>query len=302
MLAFHNGKYDELIESVVRKKLGNHWKIQNIKQTHSNAMHDNAIFEGKGYCVFVKLGQNAFSYDQFLKEANGLNYIREHSSVSTPEILGVVKSGEDVLLIMEAIHQVPIKTKKDWETIGRGLAALHRSTFNKCGFFEDNYLGTWQQNNDFRDNWVDFYADMRLRKMVDRAVQSGSVTREDLSLVEKLIERLPAISGPDQPFSLLHGDPWMNNDGEGNLLYDGEKLVVIDCGTYYGNREIDLSTVALFYPVTDYFFDAYNEVYPIEKGYQEREELWRVNQRISFTHFFGPQYKQELNTFIKRYL
>ena len=297
-----NGKYNETIETVVRKKVGNSWRILNIKQNHVDAMHSNAIFEGNGYNVFVKLGQNAFSYDQFSKEANGLNYIRENSDVYTPEILEVIKHEQDTLLIMEAVNRVPVETKRDWEIIGRRLAVLHKTTFAKCGFFEDNYLGIWEQNNEYKDNWLDFYADMRLRKMVDRTIQSGCVTKEELNLVDKLIEKLPDISGPEQPFSLLHGDPWMNNNGAGNLLYDGEKMIIIDCSVYYGNREIDLSTVALFAPVTDYFFDAYNEEYAIENGYKEREELWRINQRISFIYFFGQKHKQELNDVIKKYL
>ena len=297
-----SGEYNESIEVVVRTKVGNSWEILNIKQNPADAMHPNAIFEGKDYNVFVKMGGNSFSYDQFTKEANGLNYIRENSNIYTPEILGVVKHGQDTLIIMEAIHRKPIETKKDWEIIGRGLAVLHKTTFEKCGFFEDNYLGIWEQNNDYRNNWLDFYTDMRLRKMVERTTRSGSVTKEELCLVERLIERLPDISGPEQPYSLLHGDPWMNTNGEGNLLYDGEKLIIIDCSTYYGNREIDLSTVALFYPVTNYFFDAYNEEYPIENGYKEREELWRINQRISFICFFNQSYKHELNDIIKKYL
>ena len=152
MFVFQDGKYNESIEAAVRGKLGNSWKIQNVRPTHSDAMHANAIFEGKDVSVFVKLGKNPYSFDQFKKEADGLNYIRENSCVSTPEVFGVVKVGEDVLLILEAVRQAPIKDKKDWEALGRGLAALHKTTFDKCGFFEDNFLGTWPQNNDFRDN------------------------------------------------------------------------------------------------------------------------------------------------------
>ena len=48
-------------------------------------MHDAALFIGSDrFKVFVKIGTNAFSHDQFVQEAWGLHYIRTHSPVKTP--------------------------------------------------------------------------------------------------------------------------------------------------------------------------------------------------------------------------
>ena len=114
--------------------------------------------------------------------------------------------------------------------------------------------------------------------------------------LKKLIRKLPDICGPEQPFSLLHGDPWLEN-----LLYDGKRLVMVDCSIYYGNREMDLSTVDLFCPVSDYFFDAYHECYPIDPGYKERINLWRINQwlgHITLDAKYLPKLMNAINAYI----
>lgn len=296
-----NGVFNEAIEASVEKYTGERWRICNIAKNNNEAMHDTAIFSGNGLNVFVKAGKNPFSHDQFIQEAWGLRHIQEKSSVPTPYIIDVTNIDGVALLIMEAVNVKPVETRQDWEILGRGLATLHKTTWDRCGLETHSYLGIFKQDNRPMDNWVDFYAERRLRDSFSMAVSAGKISAEEIksidSSLEKLISRLPKIGGPVQPFSLLHGDPWL-----GNLLYDGEKLVLIDCSIYYGNREIDLSTVAFFCPVPEYFFGAYHECYPIEPGYEERESLWRINQWLGHVTLFGSPYIPKLMAAINRYL
>lgn len=302
MPKLQDGFYNSLIESVVRQHLGASWRITGLRAVDATAMHPAVICKGSGGDVFVKEGTNPYSPDQFRKEASGLRHIRTHSEVYTPDIYGVVEQDGTALLIMEAIQTVPVQTRHDWEAVGRGLATLHRATADRCGFFEDNYLGIWPQKNDYRDSWEDFYAEVRLCNMLEMTFATGHLTRQQAKPIEQVIRRLPQLGGPAQPFSLLHGDPWTSNTEPGNLLYDGKQLVLIDGSVYYGNREIDLSTVNIFFPVHDWFFEAYHEVYPIDPGYAERTELWRLNQRISFVGLFGPAQLPQLMEAVDRYL
>ena len=296
------GFYNNRIETVIREQLGIDWTITDLYRIDANAMHPTAIFQGNRLSVFVKEGTNPYSYDQFQKEAAGLRHIRATSDVYTPDIYGVIEYDGAALLIMEAISTVPVQTKRDWEVVGQGLAILHRTTGDQCGFFQDNYLGIWPQKNDYRDNWTDFYAEVRLKNMLDLTLSTGNLKPEEAAPFDRLIERLPQLSGPEQPFSLLHGDPWTSNTEHGNLLYDGRRLILIDGSVYYGNREIDLSTVNLFYPVHEWFFEAYHEVYPIDPGYEDRMELWRLNQRISFVGLFGRSQLPQMTECLNRYI
>ncbi|HHV10851.1 MAG TPA: fructosamine kinase family protein [Clostridiales bacterium] len=292
-----DGAFKETIEKSVSDYLGKQFKILSIKNNNVGAMHDAAIFIGENDKVFVKAGTNPFSFDQFTQEAWGLNYIRSNSQVITPDVIDVLNVGGTALLIMEAVDVKPVETKKDWEALGIGLATLHKSCWNKCGLETHSYLGVFRQDNRPMDTWEEFFGERRLRDTMKMAVDAGNMTYRQCLPVEKLINKLPQICGQAQAFSLLHGDPW-----PGNLLFDGKKMIAIDCGIYYGNREIDLSTVDFFYPVPEHFFNAYHEVYPIDPGYKERKSLWQINQWLGHVTLFGEKYMQKLMDAVNIYL
>jgi len=285
------GTFNGYIENSVSRYLGKQFKIVSIKNNTVDAMHDTAIFKGKNFNVFVKAGTNPYSFDQFTQEVWGLNYIKDNSQVKTPAIIDILNVEGVTLLIMEAIDVKPIETKKDWETLGIGLATLHKSTWNKCGLKTHSYLGVFRQDNTPMDTWEEFFCERRLRDSMKMAVDAGNLTYAQCLPIEKLINKLPEICGPKQAFSLLHGDPWI-----GNLLYDGKQMIAIDCSIYYGNREIDLSTVDFFNQVSEHFFHAYNEVYPVDSGYKERKSLWQINQWLGHVTLFGECYMKKLIT------
>ena len=293
-----DGTYHAAIEQSVTKHLGKEWKIETVIANQVGAMHDAALFVGtQQYRVFVKIGTNPFSADQFVQEAWGLQYIRTHSGIKTPEVVDVLNIDSAVLLIMEAIDIKPVETKEEWAILGRGLATLHQSTWDQCGLETHSYLGIFKQNNSPMPTWAEFFGRRRLGDSLQMAIDSKNISTEAIQAVEKLIGKLPELCDPAQPFSLLHGDPWV-----GNLLFDGKQLVLIDCGIYYGNREIDLSTVDIFCAVPEHFFKAYHECYPIAPGYEERKDLWRINQWLGHVYLFGEKYIPTLMGAVNKYL
>ena len=235
------GLFFSEIEEAVNRYAGRVWHVLSAKGNEQAAMHDSALLQGKGLNVYVKIGSNSFSVDQFKQEAIGLKIISERSGVATPEVIDVLDQNGTAILIMQAVDTQPIEADCSWITLGQGLAQIHKAAWTHCGLETHSYLGIFRQDNRPMDSWHDFYGERRLRVQMRMAVDAGNMSPEDCKPIETLIRKMPAICGPDQPFSLLHGDPW-----PGNLLYDGERLVAIDCSVYYGNREIDLSTVDFF--------------------------------------------------------
>ncbi|MGI5900196.1 MAG: fructosamine kinase family protein [Christensenellales bacterium] len=295
-----SGRFNPQIERAVSERIGRSWKIESILQSTEKAMHGAATFAGGGLSIFIKEGANPFSHDQFIQEAWGLGHIRANSHVATPEVIGVLHIDGITLLIMELVKTKPPQTKADWEILGRGLAELHRTQRDRCGLETHSYLGIFKQVNTQMDDWLEFFAQRRLMDSFRLAEEAGKLSGEELALVgrslEKIINKLPDIAGPQQPFSLLHGDPWL-----ANLLFDGEKLVLIDCSIYYGNREMDISTVGFFCPVSEHLFAAYHESYPIEPGYKERENLWRVNQwlgHVTLSAKYLPKLMDAMNYYL----
>lgn len=285
------------IENSVSNYLKREWKVLSSKANDVGAMHDAAYLYGENFNVFVKVGHNSFSVDQFTQEAKGLEFLTMKSGISTPEIIDVLNINGVALLILEEVKLRPVDNDKAWETLGRGLAQIHKATWTHCGHETHSYLGVFYQNNTPVTTWPEFYGEYRLRPQMMMAVNEGKMTLSDCKPVEKLISRLPSICGPIQPFSLLHGDPW-----PGNLLYDGKKMIAIDCSIYYGNREIDLSTVDFFYSVPKKLFDAYHEVYPIDPGYEDRKDLWRINQWLGHVTLFGEKYIPKLMAAVNKYI
>jgi hypothetical protein len=88
-------KYRLAVEKAVSESLGECFSVSLVRENRVSAMHDAAFFEGTlgarqtPYRVFVKLGTNPFSPEQFAMEAKGLDYIRAHSSVRTPLVIAV---------------------------------------------------------------------------------------------------------------------------------------------------------------------------------------------------------------------
>ena len=292
-----DGSYNRCIETAVTANTGLPFHITDIRKVSMGAMHSVAIFIGERFSVFVKAGTNSYSEEQFRAEAWELDYIRTHTSVRTPQVIAVIKEGDTALLILEAIKEVKPESNRDFAILGEGLASLHRTENDRCGFERPTYLGIFKQDNTWKPSWTEFYGECRLRDTMQMAVKAGKMTPRECERIEKLILKLPDICLPQDRFSLLHGDPWL-----GNLMYDGKELVMIDCSLYYGNREIDLTTVDFFNPVPRSFFDAYHEVYPIENGFEERADLWEINQWLGHVTLYGDKYKTPLFRAVDRYI
>ena len=71
--------------------------------------------------------------------------------------------------------------------------------------------------------------------------------------------------------ALLHGDAQQHN-----FVSTDAGAVVIDVAPYFGHPELDLALVDYFDPVPDDVFDAYRDIAPIDPGFAQRRELWRL--------------------------
>ena len=298
-----NQGYRTAVENAVGAYTGERFSVTNVRATNASAMHETAFFEGSlgtaatVYSAFVKLGKHSFSHEQFDMEARELEYIRGHSTVRTPDVIGVVHLEDAALLVLERIRTVRPETKTDFERLGRGLASLHRVENDRCGFEFPTYLGIFRQDNTWKRTWREFYGECRLYDTLHMAIRAGKMNASECAVIERLVSRLPHVCPEPKGFSLLHGDPWL-----GNLLYDGTDIVMIDCSLYYGNREIDLTTVDFFFPVSENFFSAYEEAFPKEDGFRERADLWRINQWLGHVTLYGDKYKERLWNAVRPYL
>ncbi len=252
-------------------------------------------------------------------EIIGLSLLRECSMCVVPKVHGVIADEEKQTssLVLEYIQPAEgYKGKRGWEEAGRRLAFLHTfrgakktSTqfdflsqtlhmYNNLtyGFIHDNYIGASFQKNPPKISWIDFFVEARLQVQLEMARRSNNLDREGFRIIEKLITRLNRLliepSGP----SILHGDLWSGNI----FISKKEEPVLIDPATYIGHSEVDLAMTELFGKLPKQFYDAYNEIHPIDKEYEKRKDIYNLYHLLNHLNLFGKQYLSQIYALLDR--
>ena len=183
-----------------------------------------------------------------------------------------------------------------WENFGRGLAKLHKTTSDYFVLDHNNYIGSLTQSNRKRDNWIDFFVEERLGFQLKLARDSHLIDSGVLSAAEGLFNRLNEII-PKEQSSLLHGDLWSGNF----MLGDQGEACLIDPAVYYGHREMDIAMTKLFGGFDHQFYEAYNQEFPMEKGWEQRMDICNLYPLLVHVNLFGGGYVSQLTSILKRF-
>ncbi|OQX66809.1 MAG: hypothetical protein B6A08_18620 [Sorangiineae bacterium NIC37A_2] len=125
----------------------------------------------EGASLFLKSNRKAPPF-LFEREAEGLRWLAETRALRVPEVRGVsVSKGNEGpgWLLLEWIDSGPRSARYD-DALGRGLAALHSFKGDPPRSLPPNYIGTLPQSNRLRATWTEFYAEERLRPLVQMAL------------------------------------------------------------------------------------------------------------------------------------
>lgn len=211
--------------------------------------------------------------------------------VHTPKVYKV----EDGSIIMEYIQDNCVL---DEEKAARSIAHLHTQHTQTYGMEFDTTIGPFLQPNTQSDSWVEFYANQRVLYMGREALKDGSLRQTHYAKLEKLCEKLPSLI-PDGPkASLLHGDIW-----GGNVLCHNNELYLIDPALYYGHNEVELAFIMMFDTFGKKFFDAYNEIVPIEKEFFEyRYMIYQIYPYLVHVRIYGGSYLSALERILSRFV
>jgi len=228
----------------------------------------------------------------FACEAEGLRTLQT-AGMRTPEVFLV---GENFLLLEDLGEQG--NAEPDWVSFGRAVAHQHLHTAECLGFDHDNFLGPLPQINTWTADGHEFFGQCRVLRYLSEPLCEQTLTAKDRKNLERLVQRLHDLV-PAQPPSLLHGDLWHTN-----MMVDKQgQHAVIDPAVYYGWPEAELSMTREYGNVPIRFFEAYNEVNPLQEGWWERLELLTIRQLMAVIAFFGNQYNtlEELRGAIKKF-
>jgi fructosamine-3-kinase len=280
------------IESVIEDK------IISQKPISGGCINDaETVITQSGKTFFIKTNSNSVR-DMFVKEANGLRELAKTNVIRVPK---VIYAAEDFLIIENILPQN--RNKLFWEIFGSNFARLHNFRINSYGFNENNYIGSTPQLNialgTESHNWTEFYFNKRLLyqyNLAEKNGYAGEELRKAFSQLENIIHLV--LKDCNAIPSLLHGDLW-----NGNFITDETgNACLIDPAVYYGHREADLAMTKLFGGFDNSFYSAYNEEYPLDNGYEYRENIYKLYHVLNHLNLFGSGYYQQALSLIKYYL
>lgn len=243
-----------------------------------------------GIKLFVKYNQDKEHGGIISSEAVGLDLLCQ-AGVTIPSILYQSTLPDISFLCMSYIDQG--SKMKVSQNLAEQLAMLHIVKASEYGLESDNFIGALNQKNTFQDNFMDFYVNCRIQPQLDLATENGMLTDVDIGGFYKNVE---AIIPNEQP-CLIHGDLW-----NGNFISDSSgKVYFIDPSVAYSHREFDIGMMLLFGGFEKEVFEIYNEIYPMEQGWQDRMDLFQLYYLLVHLNLFGRSYEKSVREIFSKY-
>ncbi|MDM9629854.1 fructosamine kinase family protein [Robiginitalea aurantiaca] len=243
---------------------------------------------------FVKTLSGPLAYQMLSAESDGLKALKKAASLPVPRVYGCARTSSGAALLMEYVRAQK-GSRASHESLGRGLAFLHRVTNEVYGWHCDNFIGRLPQKNGWETEWPVFFARYRLKVQFDMAVSSGLLAAHEIPQTGHMTQKIKALLPEIKP-SLLHGDLW-----SGNYLISTEHTpYLIDPSVYYGHSEVDIAMSRLFGGFSSAFYDAYFEICPPQPGMEVRITLYQLYYLLVHLNCFGLSYRDSVLEASKR--
>ncbi|MFH6984204.1 fructosamine kinase family protein [Marinoscillum luteum] len=289
-----SGSENLFLAAVLFQSTGTNHLIREIRPISGGDINEALKVTTDQHTYFVKW--NTYSENLFERELHGLSLLRECGCVGVPQAFKHGQIGDRRYLVLEYLHPAPQKDHF-WESFGQSIARLHQHTADYYGLDHDNHIGRLPQMNQPTSDWIDFFIENRLEVQIRLAHEKGLITTDLLGSFEKLYGQLESLI-PAEPASLLHGDLWGGNFMSG----PGGEPYIYDPAVYYGHREMDLAFTRLFGGFEPDFYEAYDQQYPLEPGFEERADLYNLYPMLVHVNLFGPSYLTGIRRTLKLFL
>ena len=233
--------------------------------------------------------------DMFAAEALGLQLLKANCNLKIPEVVLSGENDNTSFLILEFIASGK-RIKNFFEDFGNKLALLHKTTSEFYGLDIDNYIGSLNQFNK-KSSSVSFFISQRLMPQIELGIKNNRIDRNTINDFEKLFQKVNQLL-PDEPPALIHGDLW-----SGNFMTDENGMACIfDPAVSYSYREFDIAMSKLFGGFDTSFYEGYNEVFPLQKDWEKRIDLFNLYPLLVHVNLFGGSYISQCRYILKQYV
>lgn len=269
------------------------FKIVSHRSVSGGCINQGYAVSDEKRTYFVKLNE-ATKIEMFAAESLGLQEMTQTNTIRVPKPLCWGVADNFAYIVLEWLD-LGAATTNSWQRMGQNLANMHCvTTFEGFGWKQNNTIGSTPQINDWKTNWVEFYAQHRLGYQFQLANRKGGHFPQQ----EQLLASLPQLLSHQVTPSLVHGDLWGGNAA----FTEGGEPVVFDPAIYYGDREVDIAMTELFGGFPAAFYQAYNETFPLEPGYEQRKTLYNLYHILNHFNLFGGGYASQANRTIAQIL
>lgn len=297
--------------------------IDNRRSVSGGCINQGYAISSSSRTYFAKINE-ASQVAMFEAEALGLQQMRETQTIQVPEPICWGTEGTCAYIVLEWLDLGGRGGDLTWQEMGRKLAEMHKyippspplliggedvdsallrgskevdpALLRRCfGWDINNTIGSTVQINDWTANWPEFWAEHRIGYQLNLAKSRGGHFPQGERLL-KLIPKL--LAGYEPKPSLVHGDLWGGNAG----ITPGGEPVIFDPATYFGDREVDLAMTELFGGFPAEFYRGYNQVWPLDSGYEKRKTLYNLYHILNHFNLFGGSYASQANQMINRIL
>ena len=300
------------IAAHISETTGEKFSLDHRHSVSGGCINQGYSISSSSRAYFAKINQ-ASQIAMFEAEALGLQQMRATQTIRVPEPICWGTDGNSAYIVLEWLDLGSRGGERAWEEMGRKLAAMHKYTPPNPallrggeernytllrGFFGwdiNNTIGSTVQINNWTVNWAEFWAESRIGYQLKLARRRSGHFPQGERLLEVIPELL--VGHEPQP-SLVHGDLWGGNAG---VTSAGEP-VIFDPAAYFGDREVDIAMTELFGGFPAEFYRGYNQVLPLDLGYEKRKTLYNLYHILNHFNLFGGSYASQANQMINRIL
>ncbi|KQO09821.1 fructosamine kinase [Agreia sp. Leaf244] len=230
----------------------------------------------------------------FEAEAAGLGWLAQAQRDGGARIVRVESVGSRSIELEQLVPARP--TPDAAAEFGRALAVTHRAGAGRfgsppTGWDGPKFIGSRPMRCQPEASWGRFYSQQRVRPFLEIAVSVGSIAAGDADTVRAVCELLESGAADDgEPARRIHGDLW-----NGNVIFTGDGVVLIDPAAHGGHRETDLAMLALFgAPHLEVIVDAYDTAFPLRAGWRDRVPLHQLHPLAVHAAGHGASYGRAL--------
>ena len=283
------------IESLLSDQKGMHVSISETRPVGGGCINQACRLKTGAGNYFIKYNSATAFPGMFEKEAAGLKILSGTQTISIPQVVQHGEAGNYSFLLLQFIESGKVKSNF-WNEFGTKLAGLHHNTHSFFGLDHDNYIGSLVQKNNPHPDFTSFFILQRIEPQLKEARNKGAFSQGDTRYFDSLFRQLNNIIPPEKP-SLVHGDLW-----SGNFMVTSEgSPCLVDPAVYYGHREADIAMSLLFGGFEPAFYEAYNQTWPMEKGWQKRMDIFNLYPLLVHVNLFGGGYAGQVLRIIRQF-